>query len=98
MLRPASSKLAARPSGDFDHRQGVGKMSYFVLALGGLLAVGGAVTLLTSYGIILVERGWAGVIAGTTALASGIVTIALGLILHWLSGFYELLAGKSELS
>jgi hypothetical protein len=98
MLRPAASKLAARPSGDFDHRQGVGKMSYFVLALGGLLSVGGAVTLLTSYGIILVERGWAGVIAGTTALASGIVTIALGIILHRLSGFYELLAGKSELS
>lgn len=70
-------------------------MSYLVLALGGLLALGGAVALFTSYGIILDERGWAGVISGTSALASGIVTIALGLILHRLSGLYALLAGKN---
>ncbi len=70
-------------------------MSYLVLALGGLLALCGAVALFTSYGIIMVERGWAGVIAGTTALASGVVTIALGLILHRLSGLYALLAGTS---
>jgi hypothetical protein len=70
-------------------------MSYFVLALGGLLALGGAVVLATSYGIIMVERGWAGVIAGTTALASGVVTIALGLVLHRLTDFYTLLAGKA---
>ncbi len=72
-------------------------MSYFVLVLGGLLALGGAVALFTSYGIILVERGWAGVIAGTTALASGVVTIALGLILHRLSSLHELLkSGDGE--
>jgi hypothetical protein len=70
-------------------------MSYFVLALGGLLALGGAVALATSYGIIMVERGWAGVIAGTTALASGIVTIALGLVLHRLADFYALLARRA---
>src|ERR1700730_1952026 len=66
-------------------------MSYIVLALGGLLALGGALALFTSYGIIMVERGWAGVIAGTTALAGGVVTLALGLILHRLSNFYALL-------
>jgi hypothetical protein len=71
-------------------------MSYFVLAIGGLLVLGGAWALFTSYGIILVERGWAGVIAGTTALASGVVTIALGLILHWLSSFHELLKSRSD--
>jgi hypothetical protein len=70
-------------------------MSYFVLALGGLLTLGGAVALATSYGIIMVERGWAGVIAGTTALASGVVTIALGLVLHRLADFYALLAGRA---
>jgi hypothetical protein len=66
-------------------------MSYIVLALGGLLALGGALALFTSYGIIMVERGWAGVIAGSTALAGGVVTLALGLILHRLSSFYALL-------
>src|ERR1700752_1699704 len=56
-----------------------------------ILGIGGAVALFTSYGIILVERGWAGVIAGTTALASGVVTIALGLILHRLPRVHALL-------
>jgi hypothetical protein len=71
--------------------QRVEKMSYLVLALGAVLAFGGAFALFSSYGIILVERGWAGVIAGTTALASGIVTIALGLILHRLASVHALL-------
>jgi hypothetical protein len=62
-----------------------GKMSYLVLALGVLLSLCGAIAVSTSYGIIQVERGWAGVIAGTTALSCGIVTIALGCILHGLS-------------
>ncbi len=70
-------------------------MSYFVLALGGLLTFGGAVAILTSYGIILDERGWAGVISGTTALAGGVVTVALGLVLHRLADFHALLAGKA---
>jgi hypothetical protein len=70
-------------------------MSYIVLALGVLLALGGALALLTSYGIIMVERGWAGVIAGTTALAGGVVTLALGLILHRLSNFYALFTGTT---
>lgn len=69
----------------------VEKMSYLVLAAGAILALSGAVALFTSYGIILVERGWAGVIAGTTALASGVVTIALGLILHRLASVHALL-------
>ena len=55
------------------------------------MALGGAVALVTSYGIILVERGWAGVIAGTTALAGGIITIALGLILHRLTSLHAVL-------
>jgi hypothetical protein len=38
-----------------------------------------------------VERGWTSVIAGSTALSCGIVTIALGIILHRLSGLHSLL-------
>jgi len=65
-------------------------MSYLVLALGALLSLGGAVAIYAGYGIIQVERGWAGVIAGATALSGGIVTIALGFILRSLSGLHAL--------
>jgi hypothetical protein len=66
-------------------------MSYLVLALGALLSLCGAFAISAGYGIIQVERGWAGVIAGATALSGGIVTIALGFILHSLSGLRALL-------
>ncbi|MGQ0446411.1 MAG: hypothetical protein ACT4O2_15125 [Beijerinckiaceae bacterium] len=69
----------------------MGKTSYLVLALGVLLSLCGAVAIATGYGIIQVERGWAGVIAGATALSGGIVTIALGFILRGLSGMHALL-------
>jgi hypothetical protein len=69
----------------------VEKMSYLVLALGALLALCGAFAISAGYGIIQVERGWAGVIAGATALSGGIVTIALAFILHSLSGLHALL-------
>ncbi len=66
-------------------------MSYLVLALGAVLSLCGALAIYAGYGIILVERGWAGVIAGATLLSGGIVTIALGFILHSLSGLHALL-------
>jgi hypothetical protein len=66
-------------------------MSYLVFALGALLSLCGAFAVAAGYGIIQVERGWAGVIAGATALSGGIVTIALGFILHSLSGLHALL-------
>ncbi|MGH6908097.1 MAG: hypothetical protein ACREDX_09605 [Aestuariivirga sp.] len=65
-------------------------MSYLVFALGALLSLCGAFAISAGYGIIQVERGWAGVIAGATALSGGIVTIALGFILHSLSGLHAL--------
>ncbi|MFZ0496166.1 MAG: hypothetical protein WBD78_13990 [Methylocella sp.] len=65
-------------------------MSYLVLALGTLLSLCGAYAIYAGYGIIEVERGWAGVISGATALSGGIVTIALGFILHSLSGLHAL--------
>ena len=67
-------------------------MSYLVFALGALLSLFGAFAIIAGYeGIIQVERGWAGVIAGATALSGGIMTIALGFILHSLSGLHALL-------
>jgi hypothetical protein len=73
-------------------------MSYLVLALGVLLSLCGAFAISAGYGIIQVERGWAGVIAGATALSGGIVTIALGFILHSLSGLHALLKTRKGLT
>ncbi|HEY4846414.1 MAG TPA: hypothetical protein VIH87_01125 [Methylocella sp.] len=66
-------------------------MSYLVFALGALLSLCGAFAISAGYEIIQVERGWAGVIAGATALSGGIVTIALGFVLHSLAGLHALL-------
>jgi len=60
-------------------------MSYLVLGLGLLLSLCGGGAAYFGYGIVAVERGWASLIAGATALSCGIITIALGLILRSLS-------------
>ena len=59
-------------------------MAYLVLALGALLSLGGALSIFQGAGIVQVERGWTGVIAGATSLTGGVITIALGLILRTL--------------
>lgn len=74
------------------------KMSYLILGLGALLSLGGAWVIVDSYGIIQVERGWAGVIAGTTALSCGIVTIGVGFILHRLTSLYAFLKAEKGLT
>jgi len=67
-------------------------MNYIIFGLGSLLAAAGCLSIYAGYDIIEVERGWTEVISGTTALAGGIVTIALSTIL-WrlkvLCGLYE---------
>jgi hypothetical protein len=71
-------------------------MSYLVLALGAFLSLCGAFAIYAGYGIIQVERGWASVIAGSMAFSCGIVTLALGLILHRLSSMHaSLKSGES---
>lgn len=59
-------------------------MAYLVLALGAFLSIGGALSIFHGAGIVEIERGWTGVIAGATSLTGGIITIALGLILKTL--------------
>jgi hypothetical protein len=56
-------------------------MKYVLLIFGILLGIAGAVSIYTGYGIIEVERGWASVIAGATALTGGAIIIALAWIL-----------------
>jgi len=50
------------------------------------------------YAIVEVERGWATFIAGSVAFSCGIVTLALGLILHRLSGLHALFKSGQGLS
>lgn len=59
-------------------------MSFLVLALGTLLTFGGAVALYSGYGNVEVVRGWTAVIAGTTALSAGVMTIGISFILRCL--------------
>ncbi|MDR3463224.1 MAG: hypothetical protein P4L76_13005 [Beijerinckiaceae bacterium] len=59
-------------------------MPYLVFALGVALSICGALSIYFGYGIVEIERGWTGVIAGATALTGGIVVIALGLVIKGL--------------
>jgi hypothetical protein len=56
-------------------------MPYLVLALGAVLSICGALSIYFGYGIIEVERGWTGVIAGATALTGGVIVMTLGLVI-----------------
>jgi hypothetical protein len=56
-------------------------MKHVLLILGIALVFAGAFSIYSGYGIIEVERGWASVIAGATALTGGVITIALAWIL-----------------
>jgi hypothetical protein len=60
-------------------------MSYLVFIVGLALSVCGAYFINFGYGIVAVERGWASVIAGATALSCGVVTMALAFILRALA-------------
>jgi len=55
---------------------------WLALALGGLLALGGALSIWNGVDVIQSERGWVSVIAGSVALTGGIVTFALFLLIR----------------
>ncbi len=59
-------------------------MSFLTLVLGTLLSFGGAVALYSGCGNVEVVRGWTSVIAGTTALSAGVMTIGISFILRCL--------------
>ncbi|ACK50623.1 conserved hypothetical protein [Methylocella silvestris BL2] len=71
-------------------------MSYLIFAAGLLLAVCGAASISFGYGIINVERGWASVIGGASALSGGLITMALALILHSLSRLRAVLKAQGK--
>ncbi len=56
-------------------------MRWLIFALGVALALGGAASIVSGVPYIRIEFGWTEVIAGTTALSAGIVTVALGAVL-----------------
>lgn len=71
-------------------------MSYLVFGLGLLLSIFGSAAAYFGYGIVTVERGWSSLIAGTTALSCGIVTIALAFILRSLAKLQAVLGAEKE--
>jgi hypothetical protein len=60
-------------------------MSFLVFVLGMLLSFGGALTLYSGYANVEVVRGWTAVIAGTTALSAGVMTISISFVLRCLT-------------
>ncbi len=60
------------------------KMRALVFILSAALMLGGAISVIGGWDIIQIERGWTQVIAGTTAFAAGVITLALGSILRQL--------------
>ena len=56
-------------------------MRWLIFALGVALALGGAASIVSGVPYIRIETGWTEVIAGTTALSAGIVTLGLGAVL-----------------
>ena len=73
-------------------------MAYIVLAVGAVMALLGALAIITGYPIIQIERGWATVIAGSTLLAGGVVTMAIGLMLRAISDVCTALTNASFVS
>jgi hypothetical protein len=75
-------------------------MSFLVLVLGTLLSFGGAIALYSGYGNVEVVRGWTAVIAGTTALSAGVMTIGISFVLRCLvrlQAFLEIERGLGPL-
>jgi hypothetical protein len=56
-------------------------MKHLLLAFGIVLVIAGALSIYSGYSIIEIERGWASVIAGATALTGGVITVALAFVL-----------------
>lgn len=57
-------------------------MKYAVLIIGAVLILGGGVAIYSGYDVLVMERGWASLIAGTTAVVGGVIIAVLGLILR----------------
>ncbi len=70
-------------------------MKYALLVLGILLVVTGGYFLFTGSNIVESERGWSSVIAGTTALTGGIITLALAGVVKGLEDLKQLLASAA---
>ena len=89
-LRPlrlvlSKSVYVKRVAYGFDH------MAIFVVAVGAVLAALGCWAMYFGYSIVQVERGWAALIAGAVVFGGGVVTAALGLVLHRLSSIRTVL-------
>lgn len=77
-------------------------MKYALLVIAALLLLIGGFSVYTGIGIIDVERGWASVIAGTTAVVGGVLTIGVAWLVKTLEQMRDLLQpeaiGPEEMS
>src|SRR5579863_658777 len=71
-------------------------MKYALFVLGMILIVVGGYFLFSGANIIEVERGWASVIAGTTALTGGVITLGLAGVVKSLEDLRRLWAAGVE--
>ena len=72
-------------------------MKWVALALGALLALGGAVSIWNGVDIIQSERGWVAVIAGSVALVGGVLTFALFILIREVQALRAILLSDADL-
>ena len=68
---------------------------WVALALGALLALGGAVSIWNGVDVIQSERGWVSVIAGSVALVGGVLTFALFILIREVEALRGMAAGSA---
>jgi hypothetical protein len=73
-------------------------MTWLVFGVSCLLVLAGAVSIISGAPIIQLERGWAEVISGTVALASGGVVFGLAVVLVRLENLREILAARADMA
>lgn len=70
-------------------------MAWLIVAMGVLLMLVGAVSVISGAPIIQIERGWAEVIAGSVSVSGGAVTFALGVVLFRLQNWQSAALGQA---
>ncbi len=71
-------------------------MALLVIVCGALLMIGGAVSLLMGFDIVMTERGSAMTLGGTIALSGGLVAVGIGFALLRLSQILAVLERRGE--
>jgi hypothetical protein len=71
-------------------------MTWLIFAVSAILVAVGAVSVISGYPVIQIERGWAEVIAGSVALTGGLIVFALGVLALRLHAMHRILAAAQH--